>query len=227
MLKSYLDIPEYDSWPECVTQVADIKPDDSCLHFYREKNSHRGISECTQVRKLIAKQVNQDFLDEISGLKDLEYLELEVVTAEDLSPLQQLDHLRTLRIDSLRKAKDFMPLLNLPSLTKLFLQNSKHLHSLEPFSTAHQLVSLGVEGGMWSPQKIPSLKPLEGLASLEALFLTSVQLEDKNLSCLAAIPNLKLLKCARFAPKSEFEALRELMPELQCDWCDKYEIEGP
>jgi len=223
----YRDIPDYESWPDCVTRVEDISSDDSRVSFYREKNSHRGISGHTHIRELIAKQVNQEFLEEICELKELEYLETEIVTAEDLKALQRLPHLKALKIDSPRNAKDFESLLELPRLEKLFIQNAKHLHSLEPLSAAHRLISLGVEGGMWTRQKIPSLKPLEGLVRLEALFLTSVQLGDKDLSCLATIPNLRLLRCSRFAPKAAFGELRQLMPQLECSWCDRYEIEGP
>jgi hypothetical protein len=223
----YRDIQNYDSWPKCVTRVADIPFDCSCISFYRERNSHRGISAHTQIRKLSAKQVNQEFLEEICELKDLKYLEMETVTAETLELLQRLSHLKTLKLNSVRRASDFGALLKLPSLTKLFIQNAKLLNSLDPFSSAHQMISLGFEGGMWSPQKILSLRPLGKLASLEALFLTSVRLSDKDLSYLATIPNLKVLECARFAPKTEFEKLRRLMPDLHCHWCDKYEIELP
>ena len=54
--------------------------------------------------------------------------------------------------------------------------------------------------------------------------MPSVRLVEKDLSCLAEIPNLKLFDCARFAPKSQFVNLRRLMPDLDCHWCDKYEV---
>ena len=223
----YRDIQNYESWPKCVTRVAEIHFDCSCVSFFRERNSHRGISEYPHIRKLCAKQVNQEFLEEISELKELEYLEMQIVTAETLEMLQRLPYLKTLKLDSVRRASDFGALLDLPSLTKLFIQNAKHLNSLEPFSVANQLISLGIEGGMWREQKIQSLRPLGKLESLEALFLTSVRLSDNDLSCLATIPNLKVLECARLAPKTEFEKLRRLMPALHCHWCDEYEIELP
>lgn len=100
---NYRAIQNDDSWPACVTRVADISASNSLACFYREKNSHRGISKCSHLKKLIAKQVNQNFLKEISALKGLEYLELEIVTAEDLSVLKGLPNLKTLKIDSPRK----------------------------------------------------------------------------------------------------------------------------
>lgn len=224
MQNYFRDIQDYKHWPPCVTSARDISQWSSRASLYREKNSHRGISSCTHLKSLIAKQVNQDFLEEISRLNGLEYLELEVLTAGDLATVCKLPGLRTLKIDSPRKISDFSPLHKLPSLTRLFIQNAKHLSSLEAFSTAHNLISLGIEGSIYTAQKIHSLKPLAGLSSLEALFLTNVRLQDKDLSDLCGIPNLKVLECARFAPKSSFAKLRDHMPNLECHWCDDYEI---
>lgn len=223
----YRDIQDWDHWPGCVTSVGEISADASLVSFYREKQSHRGIGERVSIKKLSAKQVNQDFLSEIGQLTNLEYLEIEILTAEDLSPLSRLKQLKTLKLIGVRTASEFDVLLQLPRLERLFIENAKHIQSIEFLAKAGNLVSLGVEGSMWTTQMITSLAPLVGLAKLEALFLTSVRLKDKSLRYLADIPHLKVLECARFAPKSEFEKLRKLMPHLGCHWCDEYEVERP
>lgn len=220
----YRDIQDWNRWPSCVSTLDKVPTGASVVSFYREKRSHRGIGDRMSIIKLSAKQVDQDFLIEIGNLINLEYLDIEVITANDLSPLSQLENLRTLKLDSVRKATIFDVLLELPRIEKLFIQNAKNIKSLEFLHEAHQLISLGVEGSMWTKQKIASLSPLAGLRRLEALFLTSVQLKDKFLRYLIDVPRLKVLECARFAPKSEFEELRRLMPELDCHWCDNYEV---
>ena len=53
------------------------------LRFRREKNSHRGISCLTELRSLIAYQVNQEFLDEICELPLLELLYVDQLSAAD------------------------------------------------------------------------------------------------------------------------------------------------
>lgn len=215
---------EWQNFPDCTKSAPDVPLNSEIVFFYREKNSHRGISEAKSIKKLLAKQVNQEFLNEISKLINLEYLELEVVTAENLEPLSNLKNLKTLKLDSIRKAEDFSFLGNLPQLKRLFIENAKHVYKLEFLSGMNNLIALGIEGGMYTKQKIDSIKPLSGLSDLEALFMSSVQIKDKNIDYLATIPNLKYFSCARFAPKSSFEALREKMPDLKCNWCDEYEI---
>ncbi|HEU0311282.1 MAG TPA: hypothetical protein VFR36_08710 [Sphingomicrobium sp.] len=191
----------------------------------REKTSHRGIGQRRRLRTLVAGAVNQDFLDEICELKELHHLELGwPVTATDLSGLRQLQHLAVLKIDSPRNITDFTPILDLPALRSLFIENAKHLASLDWLVPLKgRLRSLGIEGSIWTVKALPSLKPLAGFG-FEALFLTSVRLKDKDLTPLADCPNLKLLACARFAPKANFEALKALRPDIQCTWFEKYEI---
>ena len=146
--------------------IKDIPEDHEYLSFYREKTSHKGISNYLNIKQLIAKQVNSDFLDEISKLRNLVYLNLETVTADNLRALCKLDKLTTLKICGVRKANDFSSLLEIPSLQALFIENAKHLCTLEHFSEAHLIKALGVEGSMYTKQKINSLQPLEGLKKL-------------------------------------------------------------
>ena len=214
---------EWRSWPECKTKLTDVSPGIGRLHFYREKKSHRGVKALNSVTELLAKQVDQEFLDEICQLQSLDYLEMEVVTASDLSPLLNLPRLRFLKMHGLRNAKDLVPLTKINSLRKLFIENSKHLNDLGFLDPSQPLESLGIEGSMYTKQKIDTLEPFSNVKSLQAIFLTSVQLTDKNLDYLANLPNLIYLSCARFAPKSSFDSLRVLMPNLICNWCDQYE----
>ena len=202
----------------------DVLPDAERLHFYRENKSQRGISGLNSVTELLAKRVDQEFLDEICELQSLDYLEIEVLTATDLSPLLNLPRLRYLKIYGLRNAKDLTPITKIDTLRKLFIENSRNLRDLDFLDFTQPLEALGVEGSMYTKQKITTHEPLSDLKYLQAVFLSSVQLTDKNLDYLANMPNLIYLSCARFAPKSSFDSLRTLMPELVCNWCDRYEI---
>jgi hypothetical protein len=216
----------YRSWlhirrPECgvYTRGEDVPLNADCARLSRDKDSHRGISRCTGLRELEAGAVNQDFLEDVGCLTGLEYLALEwPVTATDLSPLNGLAELRTLAINSPRNITDFTPLLALPKLERLFIENAKHMADLEwlhPLSG--RLRVLGIEGSLYTAQRITSLIPLEGFA-LEALFLTNTKLGDQSLAPLRTMDSLRFLGTALNAPRAEFEALRAAQPQLQCDW---------
>lgn len=221
-----MDLSErYRDWlhvraPDSVYPSGEAVPLNAAVaRIVRDRNSHRGIGRRTALRELEAGAANQEFLEEIACIAGLEYLDLGwPVTATDLAPLTTLTRLRTLKIDSPRKIADFTPLLELPALERLFIANAKHMTTLDwlrPFRD--RLTVLGVEGSLWTAQRLASLKPLEGFA-LEALFLTNTRVADKSLAPLHAMPNLQYLGTARFYPRAEFEALHKARPALECDW---------
>ena len=208
-----------------VRRPADIPADWTLASISREKASHRGIRDRRQLTSLFAAAVDQDFLDEICELEGLEYLWLGwPVTARDLSGMARLRRLRFLKLDSPRNVTDFDALTGIPALRQLFVENARHMRDLEWLRPlADRLWSLGIEGSIWTMQKISELAPLAGFA-FEALFLTSVRLGKKDLAPLADCPNLRFLACARFAPKASFDALKALRPDISCSWFDRYEI---
>lgn len=211
---------DWEEWATFATERADDVPLDAARALlHRTKASHRGIGERQALRHLIAGAADQAYLDEICTLVGLERLELEYpVTAARLDGLRGLAKLRHLSIDSPRNVVDFTPLLDLPALRTLLITNAKHLSDLEWLADAHHLEVLGIEGSMWTEQKIPTLRPLAGLRGLRAFFATSTRLGDGDLSPLAECPQLELLGSARFAPREEFERLHARKPDLVCSW---------
>lgn len=209
-------------WAE---RAADIPPGATFAGLGRDKASHRGIGAHKSLTTLFASSVDQAYLDEIGELESLEYLWLGwPVTARDLTPLTRLQRLRFLKLDSPRNVTDFAPLTRLPALTHLFTENAKHMDGLEWLEPlAARLTSLGIEGSMWTMQKVPALAPLAGFA-FEALFMTSVRLVEKDLTPLASCANLRHLGCARFAPRERFDELEALRPDIACSWFDNYDI---
>jgi hypothetical protein len=208
-----------------VASANDIVEGTTFVSLSRVKKSHHGIGQRKSITTLFASAVDQSYLDEICQLEALEYLWLGwPVTAADLSGLEQLKQLTYLKLDSPRNVTDFGPITRLPALTHLFVENAKHMNSLDWLAPLkNHLTSLGIEGSMWTLQKVPGLAPLSGFG-FEALFMTSVQLADKDLTTLAACPNLSYLQCARFAPKKRFEELKSLRPDIDCLWFDRYEV---
>lgn len=202
---------------------AKLIPDDAervCLGR-EDKQSYRGLSSKRHIRELIVSHADQGCIEEVGCLPKLERLELSYpVTASDLSPLLDLHSLQHLEINSPRKISDFSPLLKLPALRKLMIENAKLLCDIEWLHEAHELEVIGIEGGMDSPAKIPSLGPLAGLRSLQAFLATSTRLTDKNLMPLAKCPSLRFLGIARVAPQFEFQRLMQARPDVHCSWFD-------
>lgn len=200
----------------------DVPVEARVARLQRDKASHRGIARRTGLVELETWAVNQPFLDEIGALTKLEYLELGwPVTATDLSPLRALTRLTTLKIDSPRNIRDFTPILALPALERLIITNAKHMAELDWLAPLKdRLKVLGIEGAMWTTQRIDSLTPLEGFR-VEALLLANCRVADGDLAwVVATMPDIAYLSTSRFWPRDEFRALEAAKPDLDCDWFD-------
>ncbi len=207
----------------CFRHLNEIDQESKILNFWRKKNSYRGLSNLTHVTDLTATSVDEGFFNEICEMKNLDRLVMDGVKVPDISLLSNLKRLRYLKIVKLSPADNLEVLANIPSLRKLWINESKAITDYSFLRDAKKIVALGVEGDTWTKQKVDSLAPFSYLDDLEALFMSSVQLKDKNLDYLATNPKLKYFWVARFAPKSSFDSLRNLMPSLECQWCDNYD----
>ncbi|MGB3472672.1 MAG: hypothetical protein WBA51_17795 [Erythrobacter sp.] len=208
-------------WPDArrYSDASDIPDGTVAAQLKREKKSHRGIGGKTALKALLAKGTDQAYLEELSELTGLEYLDLDwPTTAKDLSPITRLRDLRTLRIDSPRNINDFTPVLELPKLETLLIENAKSMTALDWLKPlAPRLRVLGIEGSMHTDMKIDSLAPLEGF-QLGALLLRSTRIADQDLTPLHSMTSLEFFNTALNAPRSQFEALQHALPTLQCDW---------
>jgi Leucine-rich repeat (LRR) protein len=209
---------------EVLRKFSDIPEHIEFLNFWRKGNSHKGIAGLKKVNHLTATGVNNSFFDEICELKSLESLVLCNVEVNDISLLNKLPKLRYLELVKLKPCAGLACLIQLPRLQKLWISESKDINDYHFLKGASKLVALGVEGDTWTNQKIDSLKPFAEMEKLEALFMSSVQLKDKNLNYVASNPNLKYFSVSRFAPKKSFEDLCKIRPDLICQWFDNYDV---
>ena len=203
------------------TTPDDIKSGANEATLKRVKNSHRGIGARKDITGLAAIAVDQDFLEEIGEMSALEHLDMRFpMRATDLSPLRKLQNLRVLQMDSPNKITDFTPILDLPRLEVFMVENAKGLYDLEWMRPLREsLKVLGLEGSVSTDQRAASLAPLEGFG-LEALFMTSAMLKDKDISPLLTCPALRVFMGTRMAPRAQYEALEAANPDLICPWFD-------
>ncbi|MCC1496971.1 hypothetical protein [Alcanivorax sp. 1008] len=202
---------------------AEIPKEIKYLNFWRKQNSHIGIGQLESLEHLTATSVNDSFLDEICRLKTLDSLVLSKIEVEDIGRLEGLPNLRYLALVKCKPCEGLDRLKDMPSLKKLWIKESKEITDYWFLKGAKKLVALGVEGDIWTKQQVDSLEPFSNMLELEALFMSSVQLKDKNLDYVASNPKLKYFSVARFAPKSSFDQLRVIRPDLKCRWFDNYD----
>jgi hypothetical protein len=216
---------DWKTLPPHTNTLAGITPDVESLRFRREKNSHLGISKFTRLRRLVAFCVNQDCLEEIAELPNLQFLYVSEMTAANLDCLGRCRTLRHLTLKGGTKVPSLSWLSSLPPLDSLLLEHFKQVTDLSAIGVLPSLKAFGIEGSMWTTQKVDSFRPIALLPQLEALFLTNCRPIAEGLEPLKQLHRLRYLEIAAFYPDADFLALRHALPSLECDWfplIDKY-----
>jgi hypothetical protein len=211
---------DWELLPPFVERPDEIAPGSTDVRLQRVRASHRGIAALGSIVRLWAYAVDHSFLDEICRMLSLELLYLEHVTATDLSGLGRLSRLTRLIVVDATKVEDLDWVPSLDSLEALALENFKRVHDLSPLARLTRLRALGIEGSLWTPMRVATLRPLSDLPSLEALFLTNLRVADRSLEPLHGLRRLRVLQCAKFFPRVEFQRLENALPDLRCQWFD-------
>jgi Leucine-rich repeat (LRR) protein len=216
-----------DRLPKLVMTLDGVPDNLEELTLLRQEKSHRGLSKFKRLRHLWAGRVNQEMIDEISGLPDLEILRIKNMSAASLEPLAQNRKLKRLIIHGGNKVPNMEWTRGLPpTLEVLHLESLFRATEIGPLAGLSQLKTLGLEGGIDRKLELKSLEPLGALSNLQYLFLAATRVADKSLAPLHGLKKLKHLGCGAFFPDAEFVALQKALPGLDCSWIEMIRKHG-
>lgn len=167
----------------------------------------------------IGGSVSQETFEAVCRLPAVEGLHIGWSAITSLAPIRQLRTLTHFHLGSGPSAQELEALADLPALVDLEISNVRAAGDLRFLAGMHGLKALALCGDSNSikPLKIATLAPLSGLASLERLSLTTVQLEDGSLESLARLPRLRHLDLSNQFPMEEVARLAGRRPDIACD----------
>jgi len=160
-------------------------------------------------------KVNQALFDAATKINGLEALSTEWGSIKSIASIENCSSLIALNIGSNPSLTGLKKLAVLPKLRVLHIENVKEAHDLSFASKLTQLKELGINGSMWTDQKVDNLWPLKHLQQLEVLWLIGAKVVDDGLLPLHELKKLKKLQCSFDFRASEFEALRNAVPTLK------------
>lgn len=217
------------AWPpEHITYFEDFKPSETLslnitqlddVNSYRQKKvvdrwCHE-LPDLGGVRYLwFVSRVNQRMFDAACRAPGLEGLFVKWSGIKNVESLRLSRRLKHLHLGSSSQLESIDVLGELSTLVTLNLQQLNNVSDFSVLSKLTSLEGLGLDGGMWTAQKIDTLKPLASLHNLKYLTLLNTRLKDKSFD-----PVLKLTGLIRFEsswnyPESEFRKLKDL-PDLK------------
>ena len=194
-----------------ITQIGtDMKYQNKLIDAWCEK-----LPELTEVKYLwLNSRVNQKIFDAICKLVNLEGLFIKWSGVKKIDNIQNLKNLKHFCLGSSSQVEDIDALGKLSNVITLDLENLKKISDFSVISNLSKLEGLGLDGSMYTAQKIDTLEPLRNLTELKYLTLTNSRILDKSFEAILNLRKLVRFNCSYNYPANEFEKLKNL-PNLK------------
>jgi Leucine-rich repeat (LRR) protein len=159
-------------------------------------------------------RVNQKMFDAVCQIPNLVGLSVKWSGIKSIDTIRFLKKLRHLHLGSSSQVESIDVLDGLDSLVTLDLQQLNKINDFHILSQLTSLEGLGIDGSIWTAQKIDTLKPLANLHNLKYLTLTNTRIKDKSFDPILNLTELVRFESSWNYPEAEFEKLKTL-PKLK------------
>ena len=159
-------------------------------------------------------RVTQKMFDAACNMPNLEGLYIKWSGIKNIDAFHIPKKLRHLWLGSSSQVESIDVLGELDSLITLELQQLNKISDFSALSKLTRLEGLGIDGSIWTAQKIDTLKPLANLRDLKYLTLINTRIKDKSFDPLLNLTELIRFDSSWNYPESEFEKLKAL-PKLK------------
>ena len=214
--------------PEHITHFRDYRPTEKLsleitqLDNYSYYQQTKIVDQwCAELPKLedvkylwFVSRVNQKMFDAACKIPNLEGMFVKWSGIKNIEGLRNAKNLRHLHLGGSSQVESIEVLGELNQFVTLTLEQLNKITDFSIIAKLTDLEGLGLNGGIWTAQKIDTLKPLANLRNLKYLTLINTRLIDKSFN-----PILNLTELVRFDiswnyPVAEFEKLNS-MPKLK------------
>lgn len=213
--------------PDSTTLLSDYSPSDKLnlsitqLNLTPYQQNKLIDSWCKKLPELenlkflwFCSRVNQRMFDAACNISTLEGLSIKWSGIKDISKLVNLKSLKYLYIGSSTQIESISPLKDMKNLESLYLVNLKKITDFSIVQYLQELTELGIDGSMWTTQKIETLEPIAQLKKLRILSLKNTRTFDKSFDPILQLKNLVQFDSSWNYPEKEFEKLKAL-PNLK------------
>lgn len=159
-------------------------------------------------------RVNQKMFDAACAMPNLKGIFIKWSGIKNIDALWKAKNLRHLWLGGSSQVESIEVLGEMNQLVTLTLEQLNRISDFAVLANLSCLEGLGVNGGMWTAQKIDTLEPLSGLRNLKYLTLINTRLREKSFDPLLNLRELVRFDSSWNYPEAEFEKLKTL-PKLK------------
>lgn len=210
-----------------VTKFDNYRPTDKLCLFITQTNlkdseQRKNINiwcnelpNLNEIKQLwLPSRVNQKLFDAVCKMSNLEVLYIKWSGIKSIKNLPMLTNLQHFRLGGSAQVESIEALGEMTNLITLETEQLNKISDFSVLSKLIQLEGLGIDGGMWKPQKIDTLKPLSKLKKLKYLSVISSNILDKSFDPILELTNLERFSCSWNYPETEFDKLK-VLPNLK------------
>ncbi|QNR25168.1 leucine-rich repeat domain-containing protein [Croceimicrobium hydrocarbonivorans] len=185
------------------------------LSPYQQKKNYEHWCEIlpslSEVKTLyLPSKVNQKIFDAVCQMPNLEGLHIKWSGIKKLDSLVNLKKLKHFYLGSSSQVQSIEVFTELSNLESLETENLKLISDFSAIAKLQQLQGLGINGSMWTAQKIDSLEPIRNLKELKYLSLRNSQIKDKSFDPILGLQQLVRFDSSWNYPESEFDKLKTM-----------------
>ncbi|MCV9388573.1 hypothetical protein [Reichenbachiella ulvae] len=189
-----------------------LKPYDQRKNY---ENWCKRLPELEEVKFIwLPSKVNQKIFEAVCKMPNLEGLWIKWSSIKHIDNLIHLGKLKHLHLGSSSQVENIDVLGSLHNLESLETEQLNKISDFSVLSNLSQLQGLGIDGSIWTAQKIDTLEPIRNLTNLKYLSTTNSQIKDKSFNPLLELNQLVTFNCSWNYPESEFAKLKSL-PNLK------------
>lgn len=159
-------------------------------------------------------RVNQEMFEAACEMDNLEGLFIKWSGIKKIDSLLKLKNLKHLHIGSSAQIENIRVFRDINWLTTLSLEQLNNVTDFTDIAGMTNLQGLGIDGSIWTAQKIDTLQPIGQLRGLKYLTLTNTRTKNKSFDPILNLKELVRFNSSWNYPVREFEKLKGL-PNLK------------
>ncbi len=229
----FWDLPrELKSEPKPITYIEDYVPtkylslDFNSLYPASKQNNIisqwcKLLPELKEVKYIwLINRVNQKTFDSICQMENIEGIWIQWSVIKSIENIRQLNRLNHLHLGSSPKIESIDPLGSMSSLITLELEQLNKISNFSILANLVNIEGLGVNGSLWTTQKIDTLEFLKPLINLKYLTLINSRLKDTSFDPILNLKELVRFRASWNHSINEFKKLN-VLPKLKIGFENK------
>jgi hypothetical protein len=199
-----------------------LDPTVCAISAYGRAKGLEGIASLRQLERLWLSGMSERHLSLLPPVLPIRDLVVHDYRSGSIQALPEAPALESLAVCGSAKLKSISGVERYRGLRQLILFDCNNYSDLLPLRPLEQLETLCLEGGFSKVLRVQSLEPLSSLRRLRRLRLASIRVKEGGLAPLEGLSSIESVFIARTFPRAELQRLARALPRARGRYLDDF-----